>query len=484
MSEDLKASHLAMSNQKEDLSPTFCVYPFIEMSTIPSGAVRPCCFYLPFPEDNGKPMNLKDQPLDKIWNSSAMKTLRRDLMEGKTVPNCAHCYKEEKHNNSSMRLRGLQDWMHRPDIQELIQESAQNDFEVKTTPKFLEIKPGNNCNLKCRMCNQFDSSLIAKEIRELSTEMKGIDPRIDWRLFEPGNGVIGPTSDDFPDWDDLEEAWESIRAAIPNLEILSIAGGEPSLLKKVHELLKYCVDTGHSKHIRVFFASNLVRVDQELLNYAEHFECFEFIASIDGTEGVQEYIRFPSNWKRISENFLRIKEKTGNSSIKVLSNITIQLYNVLSFTDILRWLETVDEVGRPFFAHPFNLNILYFPETLSLSLLPMSLRPLAIERIENYRKNSIFVQRFPELNERFDLIINMLNSPLPKHYDRLIKIAWEYTQILDKKRGQSFANSLPELESALREQIIRIGHPTEQERSQRDIFELYGENREMRWWMP
>jgi organic radical activating enzyme len=163
------------------------------------------------------------------------------------------------------------------------------------------------------MCNSYDSSQVEKELKDLVTKFKGIEV---WagryiKISEtPGitESNRAFTDVDQPDWSNNQEVWDSVIKIVPNLEVLSFAGGEPTLIPFVENILKYCVDNGYAKNIKVFLSSNFTNIHKKFLDLMPHFKQFELIASIDGIEKVNDYCRFPSKWSQVSSNYLKAKQ--------------------------------------------------------------------------------------------------------------------------------------------------------------------------------
>ncbi|MDZ4083795.1 MAG: SPASM domain-containing protein, partial [Bdellovibrionales bacterium] len=156
-----------------DLAPaddnkSLCLYPFVQLSTIPSGFIRPCCYYTEFIADGGegRRMNVNRNSLASVWNSPEMRRIRTEMIAGRKLIGCGQCYQEDRVGTTSLRLRSFKEWGHHPGVKNAIRESTQKNGEITEPVRYLELKPGNLCNLKCRMCNQFDSSKVVTEMRE------------------------------------------------------------------------------------------------------------------------------------------------------------------------------------------------------------------------------------------------------------------------------------------------------------------------------
>lgn len=334
-----------------------------------------------------------------------------------------------------MRFRSFHQYQQHPTVERALQQACDHQGEVEEQMLFLEIKPGNLCNLKCRMCNQFDSSSYAAEIKEI-VEKEGLDPNSP-RLYEEGHLDTNFSQENMPDWDKEPKFWEEVKTLMPKVETLSFAGGEPTLIEEVHNLLDYCVDQGHSRHQHVFFSSNLTHMKPTMLKNLHHFRTFEYIASLDGFGSMQEYIRHPSKWNKVAENYLTLfKLQQQVPGLRLSCNITIQLYNILQFTDLLRWFDEIEMSTKAYRYWPYNLNLLFAPDFLRIDNLPPNLRTEAKNRIFDYllRKPAI-IQKFPHMAHRLKFLIQSLEKDFNPQMRKNLTTFMQYTETLDKNRN-------------------------------------------------
>ena len=54
-------------------SKTFCFYPYLQLSTVPSGFLKPCCFYEDVLTDaNDTKLKVDKNNLESVWNSDGI----------------------------------------------------------------------------------------------------------------------------------------------------------------------------------------------------------------------------------------------------------------------------------------------------------------------------------------------------------------------------------------------------------------------------
>lgn len=432
-------------------SDTFCFYPFLELSTNPAGHVKPCCYYA----DTLKPeldstsaeqfVLSNNTTFEEIWNSNSLKDIRTKMYKGEKISPCEICYRD---GAASMRQRSINEYKNNSEVLSRVSNTLENNGHSEKTPTRLELKPNNLCNLKCVMCNSYDSSQIAKELKSLAKTHGGIE--VSTGRFEKISDTPGITENnadfkgiDVPDWSDNLEIWKSFCRILEGVDTLSFAGGEPPLMPWVHKALKHAISTGYSKNISVYVASNLTNINKNFLEYMPHFKKFELIASIDGTGAVQEYCRFPSNWKSVSDNFVKAKSFTKNENVKLVTNITVNVLNVLNLTDLLYWIEQRSQEYPYYREWPYNLNVLSFPPGQHVSSLSDDNKITAIKRLEEYKEKSMILKEFPDLTHKIDLVINEIQKP--RNEFELGKFKYRLS-VLDNHRNVNYKDFIPELD--------------------------------------
>ena len=140
-------------------SKTFCVLPFMHMATNASGNYRICCNSTPgknqIKDSKGNSMNLAKHNVEDVWNSEVYTTIRKQLLNNERPEMCQRCFSEEDAGVKSSRQSFNEGW-YREDIDLSV---VQDKIDVR----YIDLRLGNLCNLKCRMCNPYASSMWVKE---------------------------------------------------------------------------------------------------------------------------------------------------------------------------------------------------------------------------------------------------------------------------------------------------------------------------------
>jgi sulfatase maturation enzyme AslB (radical SAM superfamily) len=416
---------------------------------LPPGTIGFCCVAHeggPVSDDKNVRMKVPHASLDQAWNSNYYKDIRKRMLNGEEVQACRLCYYQESIGKDSYRNMHNTEWMRKSgaEIKRRIEYSEENNFEVDQGALYLDLRLGNTCNLKCRMCNPYNSSKIAAETETLL--------KVDEKFKTVYNRHHGDRVYKIPKWQEDPDFWEGVYKQLPSLRKIYLTGGEPTLIKKNYEFLKKCIETGHSKHIFLMFNINCTTLTEEFLSYLKHFEFVLINASIDGLGEVNEYIRGSSNWDLIDKNFERLLSVKG--PVRVGVTPTIQIYNILNLDSLLGYIrDKSDQASRT-----VDLDFLYVtdPAYLDIRILPDSIKEKAAERLEAFAATSSkYVNKNPNLKNSLGSLLRALKINAGSRQDLLNDFA-DYTRSLDQFRNENFSRSLPELNQLLSEAGVHI----------------------------
>ena len=327
---------------------TFCVLPWISLEASPIGTVRPCCLAMDeVTDDNGDKYKLATTGLIEIQNSTAMKTLREDFLAGKKTQNCRRCWNEERAGRTSKRMHTLDRLKHMID--------ADVDWTTDAMPlMFLDLKLGNICNLKCRICGSWSSSqFAAEEIKYNRAE----DTRGNFAYQMLRDGAWPRESAEF--WTDLDQHLDNIR-------YIEFTGGEPFMIKEHFQLLQKLVDTGRAEQVEIHYNTNGTQYPEEGEAIWKHFKNVEIAISIDDVAERFEYQRTNAVWTEVVENVERFRQlRSRNSNITLQACCTINVFNVYYLETVANWLI---QQGFDFIYWNMMHDAYYF----SISTLPES----------------------------------------------------------------------------------------------------------------
>ena len=396
-----------------------CVLPWLHISMDPSGNAHYCCKSDVIRSEDGQPLNFKDHSVMEVWNSSAMKEVRRQMSRGEAPAACRVCFDEERQGQYSNRMVEYTHWVTQKEEIINILKSTQEDGFLPTTPLSYDLRFGNLCNLKCRMCSPHYSSSIQSEYSTLHQRIPDLFKKIETNQ----------------DWWEEKNIVQQVKDHGDKVQRLVFVGGEPALSKEVLELLKYFKDQNYGGKVRVEITTNLTNLSDELLETLKHFKTVQIVCSLDGFDQVNSYIRYPSKWPVIEKNLLRYAQLP--QAVFILSPV-LQIYNAFHFTDVFRYFLKLRQQNIKVKLFP---QTLYTPKHLHVSLLTEDLKAVAKNRIVEFAENELSLpwekQNFLAIARQFDLRLE--NVP------DLRKTFVRYTKALDESRKQNCLDTIPEL---------------------------------------
>jgi organic radical activating enzyme len=249
-----------------------------------------------------------------------MKTLREDFLAGNKPQNCRRCWNEERAGRTSKRMHTLDRLKHMID--------ADVSWTSDAMPlMFLDLKLGNICNLKCRICGSWSSSqFAAEEIRFNRKE----ETRSSFAYQMLKDGAWPRESAEF---------WEDLDRHLDNIRYIEFTGGEPFMIKEHFQLLQKLVDTGRAAQVEIHYNTNGTQYPEEGEAIWKHFKHVEIALSIDDIEQRFEYQRSNAVWADVVANTERFRQlRSRNSNITLQACCTINVFNVYYLETVANWL--------------------------------------------------------------------------------------------------------------------------------------------------
>lgn len=383
-------------------SKTFCIQPWTSIATNASGNMRVCCNSTPgknfIMKDDGSPYKIYRDSLTEAWNSPTYTTIRQQMLDGERPEMCERCFREEDVGVRSARQSWNEAWGYDSDFTAVAPENI----------RYVDIRLGNLCNLKCRMCNPYASSQWVNE----------------WALVEetlPESEVHRLKN---MEWFDNDLVWDNLADYAHSIEEIYLTGGEPTLAISQYRLFDKLIELGVAKKIRLKYNTNLTNIPSKMVDYWKHFKRIKINASIDAYGDLNRYIRFPTAWSSVEKNIALFREMRENNNLMLQIHITVQMYNILYLPKLLDYLldNELDDI---------YLNILNHPDYLNVRVLPKELKEEASKRLESYKH----IKKVPGL-------ISYMNA---EDWSHLIPRLKEYTIALDKSREESCLDACPEI---------------------------------------
>lgn len=339
---------------------TICMLPWISIETSPTGSARPCCMAQEeITDSNGHRYNLNQHTLTEIYNSEYMQNLRTQFRNGEKPKTCNRCWEEESAGRTSKRMHT------KTRLKELY---PLVDWANNTPDQlwFIDLKLGNICNLKCRICGSWSSSKWAEE--ELAYAPL-VDKKSHVAYQWLRQGAWPRTSTVF---------WDNLKTLLPNIKYIEFTGGEPWLIKEHWDLLQYAIDQGYSKNIDIHYNTNATVVPEKLLGWRE-FGRVDIAFSIDNVQERFEYERYGADWNMANNIIDGIHGWAQNDITNITTQLcfTINIQNVYYLDELLTWAESKN-FGDIYF------NMLHGPEHMSVQHMTPAAKELVLNKLKTY----------------------------------------------------------------------------------------------------
>lgn len=388
-------------NEKMD---NFCIAPFVHMYIHSNEGSRVCCMTT----ESSAIADDTDMDLRKRWSDRYIKEIRATFLKDERPEICSKCFSIEDNGGKSDRNR----------FNELY-EDMKFEFDVEfgtqyKSPLDLDIRPGNLCNLKCRMCGPISSSQIQREVQK-NTSLHEIY----------GTGYI-QTTDVLSDSTNIEFLLENADKG----RRIKFLGGEPTIMPEVDKFLDILISNGMTD-VPLHFTTNCTNNKKSFIDKLSNFSAVSFNYSIDGVDKVVEYIREPVKFSSINENIKLYHDMATYGQI----TYTYQAYNFFNLIDTVRWSTNLGISLRP--------EVLLKPDWCNIRVLPVSIRHRyagMMLRMDEM-KNSL------QHNTLQPVLHKILNDDT--QYD-ITKLA-RYTKLLDDVRGTHIKDYIPEIWELLKD---------------------------------
>jgi hypothetical protein len=233
--------------------------------------------------------------LEEHWNGEHMKSVRRRMMAGETLPECEVC-NDKLLNTDVYRTYFNQLFEHK---YEECMAATSPDGSTTIKPVSWDYRFSNLCNFKCRTCGDMLSSSWESEQR--SNNM------IDWTNSK-NNWMIPEVRAEISTFQDTQIEAEFAQAVAEHrVEEVYWVGGEPLMYEQHWRYMKQIVDQGDGDRVYARYNTNLSRVSFKGIDlYSDilaHLRDYQICASLDGTGATGEYIRTGLDYSAWRTNF-------------------------------------------------------------------------------------------------------------------------------------------------------------------------------------
>jgi hypothetical protein len=362
---------------------SMCLAPWVHTYLSPQTERRLCCAsrepaqnftqYIDTKSGTGKYIPVT---LEAHWNSDHMRSVRRRMIAGETLPECDVC------NSKLLNTSVYRDYFTHLFNHKLDQVFATTTPDGATTmrPVSWDYRFSNLCNFKCRMCGDMLSSAWETE-QKTHAMVNWYDSKNSWMVPEIRKEISA-----FQDGQIEAE----FSAAVENHSVEEIywVGGEPLMYEQHWRYMKRIVELGDGKNVYARYNTNLSRVDYRGINlYRDilaHVRDWQICASLDGTEQIGEYIRTGLDYDSFLNNFEQgLQYATHRRQMRV--DFTLTLPGLFETNAIQRLAENyqVELLSKVVFS--FTPDIVMSPLALPRHIL----HPWLDELIDQCTKDSM-----------------------------------------------------------------------------------------------
>jgi MoaA/NifB/PqqE/SkfB family radical SAM enzyme len=400
----------------------FCALPYMHMAIEANGDIRPCCMGDPIKNDDGTNLNITGKTIGEAFNDPNRQEFIDSFDKNQQHPACIKCWKNQ--NSNSPRIKFSTNTVSL-DYTKKIMEGGDRYRALE----WLEVKPGNRCNLKCRICGIHNSSLWTKDTYEFR------------KILHPDNDPVPfKESKEYKytkqcEWIDQEDFWGKIDS-LNTVQMIHFMGGEPFMVPEHFQLLDQIIardDIDESDIIIRYNTNGTVFPTEKQLETLSKFKFLDINISIDDINKRFEYQRHGVPWETVSKNMYAFKQLFFKYPKWFITlDPTINTHNILYLEEYESWANDLGFELGPRHRHYVQYgqyNALALPEEIKQHITEM------------YRgTDSIWIQN----------AINFLNEFNAEDDDVTnLKGFWVKTRALDKLRQEKFEDVFPELDAVM-----------------------------------
>jgi len=368
------------------LSDSMCPLPWTHLEIRHQGEINACCISK---KSFGK---INKTSIHKAFNSTEIKNFRQQFLNNERPQECNSCWRVEDQGLTSNRHRHL----------ELLKKDLLTTY--MSTPKIvsLDLKPGNTCNFKCRICGPVASSQFAQEY---SKHNNVPIQSYNWAESSP-------------------VATDEIKDLLPKIKNLDLYGGEPFLIKPLTELIEYAVTIGVAPQLRLHYNSNGSIFPTELLKYWPHFKHVDIHFSIDNV-GKRFELERGGKWSEVDRNITQLVN-LNLPNVKISVMPIISMMNIYYLDELLSWASDL--------RLSINAGYLSYPAPFALANLTHSAKESIINKFSN--------SPWPEMKQ----ILHVIQQQPGADGKEFVQL----TQHFDQLRNQNFADTHKEFATIMK----------------------------------
>ena len=352
-----------------------------------------------------------EKEVNDFFNTPTQQDIRKSLYNGIRHSNCKDCYTAEDKGGMSYRKALKRNY-----------EVQNADSVILNSPKVIELKFSNLCNLKCVFCASVCSSLWEHEV--------GLPKYVTKNQKVSANYMKKVIFD----W--LENNIES-------LDCIMYLGGEPAIQPEFYDIVDLLVKHSPEKVgvKELTFSTNTYYGDAHRKKFEDAIQKVLDVGhtifprvSLDGIGDKQIYQRTNLKWENFEKNMLSFFNKFNMKTpgiTKVRANIALNILNLIYCEEIVKYL---DNMGYGDIEPHYNYIVK--PEMFYMRHWGSRLnKAIDIIQTQDFKNHKKYKQHILKMAKSFTNL-----EPNLDHIKKTKKWIEEY----DEKHNLNFQNIFPE----------------------------------------
>jgi MoaA/NifB/PqqE/SkfB family radical SAM enzyme len=312
----------------------YCAQPFNHVNVGNNGDYQICCVHS-VPQEHKQ--NINQTSVDEWLQNPYLNEVKSAFAQDDPHPGCQHCWQQEASGVQSIR------------------QVQANEYKIigakpgQSKILRLEVAIGNLCNLSCVMCDEYYSSSILSENKQLGISV------LDQREFT---------------WS--ESAFENLQQIVDyNPRVVYFRGSEPMYNKRVLELIENFPSDKLNTTL-LCLATNCTVWTPRWAQALAKFRSVKMVLSVDALGDLAEYIRYPTKFVQVEHN---IKQIIECKNVRPLIHTTVQNLNIMHIGKLIQWAKDMNIY--------LMLDLLVRPDYLEITNLPPVLKQQAIDHLSS-----------------------------------------------------------------------------------------------------
>ena len=356
---------------------TLCLAPWVHTYLSPQTERRMCCAsrepaqnfaqYIDTESGTGTYIPIT---LEQHWNNDHMRSVRRRMLAGETLPECEVC-NDQLLNTDVYRTYF---WHLFKNKYNDLMLATHEDGTCNVLPVSWDYRFSNLCNFKCRTCGDMLSS--AWETEQKTHGM------VNWT--NPKNNWMKPdVREQISKFQDSQIELEFSDAVEQHrVEEVYWVGGEPLMYEQHWRYMQRIIELKDGPQVYARYNTNLSRVEYRGINLYRDIlpglRDWQICASLDGTGTIGEYIRTGLDYDRWLENFHNaVAIRRHPRQVRIDFTLTLPgMFEIANITKLAKQFN-VDILAKVIFS--FSPDIVMSPLALPRYLLDPWLDELILE---------------------------------------------------------------------------------------------------------